>query len=200
MKKIVIATVSVVFLVAALFYVFAVDHSDGQASNTEVSYQFASLGEECTVAATTYTQKASTKRGKLEIANADMQTKIAQTQSMIQGNAGSNADAINNARIGYENAYKQGYLSKAEYDSKMAQLGTIQATHGTPSSSAQQQLNGITANWNQHYAESKKQAGDMESAAAKLQACADSATQRKEFTVSEVADFKALIANSNQAE
>lgn len=203
MRKKAIVGLAVLLLVVTGAMIYGVAAAVGSLTGKQAKddfvaeYQYTELGQECKAVAISYEAAAVAKSEELEVNNADMLTKIAQVQAKIYGNAEATTESINKARTGYENAYAQGYMSKEEYDNKMLQTDQAQLTHGTPSSAAQQQLDSIEASRAQLYADTKQEIEDMETAATKLQSCAESASQRKDFTVTDVAEFQALINNLN---
>lgn len=62
----------------------------------------------------------------------------------------------------------------------------------------QSEINRLRTENVKHYEESKKRAAEYLADASKLDSCAASATAEKQFTVSDVAEFEALISKAEQ--
>lgn len=186
-----------VILISSIF-ISSLGNKNNTNNSIPLEYEYAQLGSDCQSASEKYKNSATSLRNKIETEYSDAQIKIAKLQSTISGNSESGISSLNNARSGYASIYADGGMTKEEYDIKMIQIDQAQtSTYTNPSSSYQHELDGIKTNLDKSYEDGKLEAASMDDSALKLNVCAESAKSQKDFSISDVAEFKLLIEKSN---
>lgn len=192
-KFIIIASTTVLGVLIASTAIF-VNSSTRQ--ETPKKYAYTKLGDRCSTAAVSFHAKAQNLSEQAKKDYDAVQDEADKTQAMLDANTSYNTSSLNNARKDYLAIYNQGGMTYEEYKDKVAQLDAAQATAGTPSGSVQSEINRIRSEAIKYYEDNKQKVTDMQTSAAKLESCANSVKAQRDFTVSDVAEFEALISNS----
>lgn len=168
------------------------------AVNQPKEYEYAELGSQCNLAAISLKHKGESLRSQAEKDYASINSELAQTEAQLSANSAYNTQALNDARSGYYDVYDQGGSSSQEYRERSNNISGVQSGLNSQASGLQSEINRLRTENAKHYEESKKRATEYLTDASKLDSCAASATAEKQFTISDVAEFEALISKSEQ--
>lgn len=175
---------------------------NSQANHAEPSqqkeYEYAELGSLCNLGAIKLKQKGEALQAQAEKDYSQVNSELAQTEAQLSANSAYNTQSLNNARSGYYDVYEQGGSSSQEYRERSNNISGVQSGLYSQAGNIQSEINRLRTENAKHYEESKKRSSEFLADASKLETCAASAVSEKDFTVSDVAEFEALISKSEQ--
>jgi hypothetical protein len=160
-------------------------------------YPHAEIGEQCTAAATNYDALADSMTIQLDDLTEQLEESLAIARRQNNESVSRGRVELNRVRDDYWESYIQGYITSADYNEKVKQLDKVhKEVHKEPADQHSAEINRIAKEAEDKIQEGRLRVIKYKDSAVRLRVCAEAARDRQPFSVSDVAEFRSLIAET----
>ena len=185
-----------VVVLALATSIVAIQKKSPNSSDDGEIYGYISLGEDCSQGVGLYDKKIVDLTKQLNDLNTGTEA-ASGLRLQAQQRSQELWNAINQVNAAYNQQYEDGVLSLEELNSLVEKKQKYAIDQGLSyEKEAEAQIKEINDNANKQIEGNREQFYTIQTNQAKLKSCVDQADGRKEFTTSDVTDFRSIIADS----
>ncbi len=189
-----VVALTIVGGVSAIVYANSSDNSRTTHSEQTQPYEYAALGTQCNEGASHLKEWSKSLSTQAETDYTKTNNEIAQMEAQISTNTSYNTQVLNSARQDYTEIHNQGGSTDEQYERRLDGTFDAQDSIGSSATELRNGLSKLRTDSTKLYEDTKKKASEYLTDASKLDVCASSAAAKKQFTVSDVAEFNSIIS------